>query len=300
MPTEVLVRADRLKVALSGTRRFFADRFTLVFAVILLTIVFLALFAPYVVPHDPFGGDLMDRLEPPAWSQGGSTRFLLGTDAQGRDLLSRLMVGARVSLSVGLGVVVVAGTVGTVLGLVAGYFGGKVDQIIMRILDIQFAFPGLLIGMTIAGVLGPNLRNIMIALSVNGWMVFARLIRGMVMSIKARPFVEAAEAVGCSKSRIIFVHIFPHALASQSILAVIEVARIIMAEASLSFLGLGIQPPGASWGLMLAEGREYISTAWWLVTFPGLAILVTIISLNIVANRLRSFLDPLQQRVVRV
>ncbi|MBI2875226.1 MAG: ABC transporter permease [Firmicutes bacterium] len=299
MAVGTLVRPSRAKSALTGIRNFSADRVTLIFIVILATIFLSAIFATWIVPGDPFKGNLRDRLKPPAWSEKGDSKFMLGTDPQGRDILSRLIMGARVSLTVGFGVVAIAGLVGTIAGLVAGFFGGRVDQVIMRILDVQFALPGMLVALTIAGVLGPNMKNLMIALSVNGWMVFARVIRGMVLSIKNRPFVEAALAVGCSRWRIVFVHIFPHTLASLSTLAVIEVARIILAEASMSFLGLGIQPPGASWGLMLGEGRMYITTAWWLVTFPGLAIAITILSLNMLALRMRSYSDPLQRRAMK-
>lgn len=221
--------------------------------------------------------------------------YVLGADQLGRPILDRIIYGSRVSLFVGLGVVVVTMLFGTVLGLMAGYFGGTVDTLIMRWVDIQTAFPGLLVALTILIMLGPNLENMMIALMINGWMIFARIVRGVTLSLREEVFVKAARVIGASDMRIVFVHLLPNLVSPILTIAVMELARIILAEAALSFLGMGIQPPESSWGLMLADGRDYMTQAWWLVTFPGVAIALTVLFINMVAGWLRSVSDP-QQR----
>lgn len=259
---------------------------------VMLTLVLVAVFAPFLAPHDPAAQSLADRLVPPFWMEDGNMDHPLGTDNLGRDILSRIIYGSRVSLAVGVGVVLIAGTVGTVLGLLAGYKSGKTDTVIMRWLDTQIAFPGLLLYLVILSVIRPSLTVLIIVLPINAWMVYAMLVRGVVLSVKETPYVEAAEIVGARARRIIFRHILPNLTAPLLTLAVLEFASAILAEAALSFLGLGIQPPAVSWGLDVAIGRDYVFNAWWLVTFPGLAIAITVLGANLFASWLRIVADP--------
>lgn len=272
------------------------DRVALVGALGFLLVVLMAAGAP-VIAKDYAQQDLSLRLTAPALTvKGESTyHYLLGADQLGRPILDRIIHGSRVSLVVSLGVVTATAVFGTLLGMIAGYFGGQVDNIIMRWVDIQTAFPALLVALTILIMLGPSLQNMMIALMINGWMIFARMIRGIVWSLREEPFVTAARVTGASDRRIVFQHILPNLVSPILTLVVVELARVIQAEAVLSFLGMGIQPPEASWGLMLTDGRDYMGTAWWLVAFPGIAIALTVLFINMVAGWLRSASDP-QQR----
>lgn len=267
-----------------------AGFFGLMFLVVL---VLLAVFAPLIAPYDPAAQELTDRLQPPAWTAEGTSAHPLGTDNLGRDVLSRLLFGARISILVGFAVVAIAGTFGVVAGLIAGYKGGRVDSVVMRVVDTQVAFPGLLLALIILTVVGPSPTTVIIVLSINGWMVYARVTRGAVLSVKERGYVEAAELVGAKSKRVIFRHILPGLTAPLLTLVILEFARIILAEAALSFLGLGIQPPQTSWGLDVAIGRDYIFNSWWLVTFPGIAIALTVLSANMVASWLRIRTNPL-------
>lgn len=277
---------------LSFLRELVRDKAALLGLIFFGILIFVALAAPLVAPHDPTAHDLRKRLSPPSLSGG----YLLGTDQMGRDALSRIIYGSRASLTVAMNVVLFAGSIGILLGIISGYFGGRVDEIIMRLVDLQFSFPGLLIAMTLIAVLGPSLRNMVIALTINGWMVYARMARGVTLTLRDSLFVDAARSVGCSDWRIMFRHILPNLAAPLLTLAVLEWARIILAEAGLSFLGLGVQPPRSSWGLMIAEGRMYLSVAWWLVLFPSLAIAFTVLSINLLASWLRVITDPYQRR----
>lgn len=272
-----------------------SDRVALVGVVGFLLFVFLAVAAPAVAPHDPAQQSLRDRLKPPMWMEGGSAGHLLGTDQLGRDLLSRLIYGAQISIVAGVSVVAITAAFGTLMGVLAGYYGGKVDQVIMRWVDVQTAFPGLLVAITIIAMIGPSLRNLIIVLAINGWLIFARIVRGITLSLREEVFVKAARVIGCRDGRIIFVHVLPNLISPVLTIAVMELARIILAEAALSFLGLGIQPPASSWGLILAQGRDYMGKAWWLVTFPGIAIALTVLFINMVAGWLRSVSDPKQR-----
>ena len=258
---------------------------------IVIALVVMAVFAPLLAPHDPAAQSLTARLTPPfqSWTHP------LGTDALGRDMLSRLIYGSRVSIVVGLAVVFLAGSFGIVCGLVSGYRGGRTDTLIMRVVDIQIAFPGLLLALIILAVIQPSLKTLIIVLAINGWMVYARITRGIVLSAREMPYVEAAEIIGCKDRRVVFRHILPNLTSPLLTLAVLEFARIILAEAALSFLGLGIQPPQVSWGLMIGEGHDYLFTAWWASTFPGIAISVTVLGVNLFASWLRVAADP-QQR----
>jgi ABC-type dipeptide/oligopeptide/nickel transport system permease subunit len=273
-----------------------SDRVALVGAVGFLLVLALAAGAP-IIANQYTKQNLRLRLSPPALVVEGqfNYHYALGTDQLGRPILDRIIHGSRVSLLVGLGVVAVTGLFGTVLGLLAGYFGGTVDTIIMRWVDIQTAFPGLLVALTLLIMLGPSLQNMMIALMINGWMIFARIVRGVTLSLREEVFVKAARVIGAGDLRIIFVHLLPNLVSPILTIAVMELARIILAEAALSFLGMGIQPPEASWGLMLADGRDYMARAWWLVTFPGVAIALSVLFIQMVAGWLRSVTDP-QQR----
>lgn len=259
---------------------------------LIAALVFMALAAPLLSPHDPAAQDLRARLKPPAWTDKGTGKHVLGTDHLGRDVLSRVIYGARVSLLVGAAVVLIAGTFGVIMGLLAGYRGGRTDNFIMRWIDTQVAFPGLLLALIILAVIGPSMITVIIVLSLNGWMVYGRMTRSAVLSVRQTAYVEAAEIVGCSGSRVIFRHILPNLTSPLLTLAILEFARIVLAEAALSFLGLGIQPPATSWGLDVATGKDYIFRAWWLVTMPGIAISVTVLAINLVASWLRLISDP--------
>jgi peptide/nickel transport system permease protein len=279
-------------------RELWGDKAGLFGLLVVLGLAFVAVFAPLLAPHDPAKQDLSKALIPPFWYGKGSLTYALGTDSLGRDVLSRIIYGTRISIYVGVAVVAVAGVVGTVLGLISGYRGGRTDSIIMGIVDTQVAFPGLLLALIILAVINPSANTVIIVLAMNGWMVYARMTRGVVLSVRQTPYVEAAEMVGCKPKRVIFRHILPNLTSPLLTLAVLEFARIILAEAALSFLGLGIQPPQVSWGLMVAQGRDYVFSAWWLVTFPGLAISFTVLGVNLLASWLRVAADP-QEREKR-
>jgi peptide/nickel transport system permease protein len=240
-----------------------------------------------LAPFDPYAQDLALRNLPPlAHAKNGT--HLLGTDALGRDELSRLMLGAQISLTVGIASVVVSGVLGTAIGLIAGYYRGWFDDVVMRFVDLQMSVPSLLIALLVLYLAGPSFLNVVLVLAVTRWMVYTRVARGLMLSLREVLFVEASRALGASNFRIITRHLLPNLLSPILVLATLELAVMMLTEASLSFLGLGIQPPESSWGLMLAEGREYLTTAPWLVATPGLAILFTTLSVNIIATWLRS------------
>lgn len=283
-------KPSRWRIYLQALAR---DPFALAAAIFMVVLILAAVFAPWVAPYDPERGGLMLRNKPPLTpSADGGIPYLLGTDPLGRDELTRLIYGARVSLAVGFLSVLVSGTIGVTLGLIAGYYRGGIDDLIMRIVDLQMGFPSLLMALLVLYVLGGGVWKVILVLAVTRWMVYARVTRSFVLSQRESVFVEAAKATGCTDRRIMFRHIIPNLTSPLLVLATLEVATAILTEASLSFLGLGIQPPQSSWGLMLAEGRSYVTTAWWLVTFPGLAILFTALSLNLLAGWGRAITDP--------
>jgi peptide/nickel transport system permease protein len=253
-----------------------------------------ALLAPWVAPYDPSKQNLDIRLQAPAW-ETGNWSHPLGTDFLGRDVLSRLIFGARVSLLIGVIVVLIIGTVGVLVGLVAGYKGGRVDALIMRLVDTWISFPGLLLAIVVIFMIGPGFGSLVLTLSAVNWPVFARVTRGEVLATREAPYVAAAVIVGCRPRRIVFRHILPNLTSPLMTLAVLQFAIIILSEASLSFLGLGMQPPNTSWGLDIATGKEYIFTSWWLVTFPGLCIAFTVLATNLVAGWLRLVMDPYER-----
>jgi len=292
----LLERYPRLRQTRLLGRKLLADKVALSAAIFLLVLVFVSVFARYVATHDPTEQNLMLRLRPPVWSAKGIPGHLLGTDPLGRDVLSRMIYGSRVSLIVGVMVIAISGAFGTVVGLVAGYFGGQVDNILMRIVDLQTAFPGLLVALAIITMIGPSVRNIIIVLSINGWMVFARMIRGTTLALRSSLFIDGARCIGAGHGRIIFRHMLPNLASPLITLGTLELARIILAEAVLSFVGMGIQPPASSWGLMINEGHAYITMAWWLVTFPGIAIALTVLAVNLLATWLRAVTDPMQRQ----
>jgi peptide/nickel transport system permease protein len=294
--TGPIVAAPQSRLRLLA-RALVQDKLALVASVFLVILVIAAIFAPRIAPFDPNDQSLFMRNKPPLTmpEEGGSIPHLLGTDALGRDELSRLIFGGRVSLAVGLLSVVVSGSIGTLLGLLAGFYRGHVDDLVMRLVDIQMGFPSLLLALFVLYVVGGGVLNVIFVLAITRWMVYARVTRGLVLAYRENVFVEAARATGCTDGRIIFRHLLPNLLSPIVVLATLEVAYMILTEAALSFLGLGIQPPDSSWGLMLSQGRQYITTAWWLVTFPGLIILLTALSLNLVATWARAVTDPTQR-----
>ncbi|MGH7332891.1 MAG: ABC transporter permease [Candidatus Rokuibacteriota bacterium] len=252
-----------------------------------------AIFADVIAPHDPQIGILGARFKPPFWQAGGTTEYLLGTDHLGRDVLSRLILGARVSMVVGLTAVIIAGTIGTLLGILSGYLGRWVDQVIMRITDAWLAFPGLVLAIFLAAVVGPSERNIIIILAATYWTRYARVIRGEVLSLKERDFVRLAIVAGCSKRTIMRRHMLPNVLNSAFVIATLMLGVVIVAEASLSFLGVGVPPPKPAWGLMLADGKKGLMAGyWWLTVFPGACIMLMVLSANLLGDWLRVKLDP--------
>lgn len=260
-------------------------------ALVLILIVLSAAFPGYLAP---FGGDEQDitrRLKPPVWS-AGTWGNALGTDELGRDILSRLIFGARISLIVGVIAVALSCPVGVLVGIAAGYFGRKVDDVLMRITEVQLAIPTILLAIAVVAVLGPGLRNVIITLTVTGWTLYARLVRGETLAVKGKEFVQAARAAGAGDVRIMLRHLLPNVLSPVIVVAIFAVANMIILEATLSFLGLGVEPRVVTWGSMMNNGRLYLSTAWWLTAVPGLAIFVTVLAVNMLGDYLRDYLDP--------
>ncbi len=264
---------------------------------ILVIVLFASLGAGFLSPYDPNKIVMQEMLLPPAWCEGGSMAHFLGTDSLGRDLLTRCMYGARVSLLVGVCSVIVAGAIGTVLGLVAGYFGGWADRIIMRIADAFHAIPRILLAMVVLFVMGPSVITLILVIGVTNWVSYARLIRGEVLSIKEKEFVKASRTIGTPHATIIRKHILPNVFSQFIVISTISVAGSIIIEAAMSFLGLGINPPAVSWGVMLANGRDYLATNWWICTFPGIAITITVLGIMFLGNWLRDVLDPKNQGI---
>lgn len=283
------------KKKVSFLRRFKHNKLALVSLVVLVFILAVTVFAPVFAPYNPSKTDLLARLKGPTTVavKAGSVPHYLGTDQQGRDVLSRLIYGARVSLRVGFIVTGIGALIGITLGLMAGYFGGWVDMLIMRILDVFASAPTLLLALTFVMVLGPGEKNLIIALLINSWTLFCRMARSQVLVVRSSAMVESGHAIGASNSRILIRHIMPNIISPLVTTFVMELAHFINAEANLSFLGFGVQPPAASWGLMIGEGREYITNAWWIVLFPGLMIGITVLCLNLFGNWIREEFDPL-------
>ncbi len=273
-------------------RLYSKNRLAVVGAVIVVGFILMAVLAPQVAPHDPVRPDFLAIRRPPGWMDGGSWRHPLGTDHLGRDILSRIIYGSRISLVVGFIVVFLATSVGVVLGLVSGYYGGNIDAFIQRVIDTILAFPYLILATALVAVMGPGIRNMLLALVYKEWVYPCRVVRGDVLVAKEREYVEAAKAVGAGRFHIMFNEILPNVLASTTVVSTLRVAWVILMEASLSFLGMGVEPPTPAWGTMINEGRRFINTDWWISAFPGLAILLTVLAINLVGEGLRDALDP--------
>lgn len=263
--------------------------------IIVFAVVFIAIFANILAPHNPAVNNLGDMLKPPAWLDGGSTTYLLGTDNLGRDILSRIIYGTRVSLLVGIFSVILAGIIGILVGILAGYYGGVIDNILMRIVDSFLAIPSILFILVVLAVFEPSIMVLIVVIGFTNWVTYARVVRGEVLSIKEREFVKASKSIGTKNATIMLKHIFPNIISSFIVISTLSVATTIILEASLSFLGLGIQPPTVSWGGMLTDGRNYLATNWWLATFPGIAITITVLGIIFLGDWLRDVLDPRTQ-----
>ena len=301
------MKDDRLGVVrdVEGTRRtlpgrgvglsqLFGSVTASIGAAIVVVVIIIATCAPALSPYDPLEQDILNRLQAPAWSKGGNPEHLLGTDTLGRDLLSRILYGSRISLLVGVAAVVLSGGIGITLGLVSGFYGGRMDTLLSRIAEVQLSIPFLVLAIAMVAIVGPSLTNLVVVLAVTTWVLYFRVVRGEVLSVREEEYVAAAEVIGGSNLRIVVMHILPNVSASIIVIGTLLVANMIIFEASLSFLGLGVPRPAPSWGRMIADGREYISTAWWLSTFPGLAILFTVLGVNLLGDWLRDTLDPKQ------
>lgn len=271
---------------------FAENRLALASAVLVLIFVLMAIFAPWIAPHDPNETDLFRRLQPPAWLPGGEWSYLLGCDGLGRDILSRIIYGSRISIFIGTAVILVATTIGIVAGLAAGYLRGWVDIAISRLVDILLGFPYLIFAIGLMAMMGPGLVNIILALAYKEWVIPCRVVRGETLAVRELEYVEAARAIGASRFHIMLREIMPNILSPVIVVSTIRMADVIILEASLSFLGLGVQPPTASWGSMVADGRAFILEAWWVSTFPGLAILLLVLVINVASQGLRDAFDP--------
>jgi|SRR5690625_1038111 len=259
---------------------------------IVLIVVLVAPFASVLAPHDPTQTNPAAMLLPPFWLEGGTTEYILGTDNLGRDILSRIIYGTQVSLLVGIMAVIIAGAIGAVLGLVSGYYGGIIDTIVMRLVDAFLAIPGILITLVILSIVGPGLWTLIVVLGVTNWVGYARIVRGEVLSVKEREFVKAAQSIGVKDHVIMRKHLLPNVASSFIVTSTLSVAGTIISEASLSFLGMGVQPPTVSWGIMLNSGKDYLAQSWWVATFPGLAITFTTLGIIFLGDWLRDVLDP--------
>ena len=280
-------------VPLPGSlRRLGRLRWGLAASVTLLAIVASAIFAPAIAPHDPLAVNITHRLAPPVWMERGTGRHVLGTDQVGRDLLARVIYGGRISLVIGVAAVLISTTIGVLLGLVGGYFGGCPDWTIMTAVNVLLTFPFVLLALAVIAVLGASLGNMIVVLGVAGWPIYARVVRAETMAIREREFILAGRALGMSHARIIVRQILPNLVSPIVVIATLQVAQVIVLESFLSFLGLGVQPPTPAWGNMLGEGRVYMLNSWWIAAFPGLAIFLTTLAINLMGNALRDWLDP--------
>lgn len=258
----------------------------------ILLVLFAAVFAPWLAPHDPTTQSLSLRLRPPIWLAGSETGHILGTDALGRDMLSRIIFGARVSLLVGFTAVLLQTLIGVSAGLAAGYYGGFVDNLLMRLADVQQAIPFLVLVVAVAAVVGPSLLNTILILGITGWVTYGRVVRAQVLSLMQQEYVTAAQALGSKDQRVMLRHLLPNLVAPVTVVGTLTVSAMILVEASLSFLGLGVPPPTPTWGGMVADGRNYLVMAWWVSVMPGAAVFLTVLAINLVGDWLREVLDP--------
>jgi peptide/nickel transport system permease protein len=285
-------RLAEARPARVSLRRLWRLKWGLVATAVLLAIVAGAALAPWIAPHDPLAVNIRHRLAPPAWMAGGAAMHPLGTDQVGRDLLSRVIYGGRVSLTVGVAAVLISATIGVLAGLGAGYFAGRTDAVIMTVVNVVLTFPFVLLALAVIAVLGPSLPNMIAVLGVAGWPIYTRVVRAETLAIREREFILAGRALGLGHARLVFRQILPNLMSAIVVVATLQIAQVIIAEAFLSFLGLGVQPPTPAWGNMLGEGRLYMLNSWWIAAFPGLAIFVTTLAINLMGNALRDWLDP--------
>ncbi len=291
-PAPAGIAVPRLAARSRIYRKLVRHPMTIIGGLILLVVCGSAVLAPVVAPHDPAKQSLIRRFIPPYWANDGDIRFVLGTDQVGRDILSRIIHGARISLLVGVSAVAVSLVVGVSLGLASGFLGGRVDTVVMTVVDVTLSFPQLLLALAFVAVLGPGLGNIILVLGLTGWERYARVVRAEVLALREKDFVEAARAVGVGWFRMLWRHLLPNTFSSIIVMSTLQVAQAILQEAALSFLGLGTGSTYPTWGQMIALGRDFVTVAWWLPTFPGLAILLTVLAINLVGDRLRDALDP--------
>ncbi|MEB5478500.1 oligopeptide ABC transporter permease [Niallia circulans] len=277
------------------TRLLFRSKTGTVGLAIVAAVIVMAVFAGLLAPYDPNQMNPANMLQPPAWVEGGTTAHFLGTDNLGRDILSRVVYGSQISLLVGIAAVAVAGLIGVTIGIVSGFYGGWVDSFFMRLVDSFLSIPNILFALVILSVFGPSVWTLIVVLGVTNWVNYARLVRGEVLSLKEREFVKAARSIGVKNGMVMFRHLLPNVLPAFIVISTLSVATTIILEASLSFLGLGIQPPDLSWGGILSDGRDYLATSWWLATFPGLAITITVLGIIFLGDWLRDVLDPRSQ-----
>ena len=273
-------------------RNFLSNHLAVFASIIVISAIVVSIFSPWFAPHDPNKTNLFLRLQPPAWMEGGDWRHPLGADHLGRDILSRIIYGTRVSITIGFSVIFIATGIGVLTGLVAGYLKGKFDIVISTIVDILLGFPYLIFAIALMAAMGPGFQNIILALVYKEWVIPCRVVRGETLAIKEIEYVEAAQAVGASRFHIMLREILPNILSPVIVVATTRMATVIILESSLSFLGLGVQPPTASWGNMVADGREFMLEAWWVSTFSGIAILILVLSMNIASLGLRDAFDP--------
>ena len=279
-------------------RRFFGKNLKIALGTALVIFnVGMAIFAPFLAPYDPYQQNLLHRLRPPVWSEKGSWDHLLGTDNYGRDLLSRLIYGSRISMLVGLSAVLFSGILGSFLGMLAGYLGGRIEMIIMRVADAQFALPNILLAILIVASIGGSTLNLILVLGISGWVTYARVSFGLMRSFKERTFVQSIVALGARDMYIIFWHILPHMIPVLTVVSTLQVAQMILRETALSFLGLGVPPPTPTWGNMLAEGRNRLWVAPWIANYSGIAIILVVWGINMLGDGLREHLDPRAKEV---
>jgi peptide/nickel transport system permease protein len=297
LPQAHIFAGSRISERRKFWRRILRLKGGLAGGIVTLILVLIALFGPLLAPHDPVAGRITDRLKPPVWL-GGTQNFLLGTDQIGRDELSRLILGTRVSLEAGTAGTLVACIVGVLLGLFAGYFSGIADWFISTAVNVMLTFPFVLLALAVIAVLGTSFRNLIIVLAITAWPIYTRVVRAQVLTLREREFIQAARVIGAGNTRIMFRHALPNVVNSIIVIASLQVAQLIILESFLSFLGLGVQPPTPSWGSMLGESRTYMFDRWWLATFPGLAIFVTTLAINLFGDGLRDLLDPQSRNTI--
>lgn len=287
----IAAQNEGLRTRASSSHRIRLDIGGTIGIVLTILIVLTALIGPHITPHNPVKSSLADRLQPPVFV-GGTAKYPLGTDPLGRDILSRIIVGSRVSLGIGLLSTTLAILIGLPIGLISGFYRGRIDDVAMRIADIQLAFPAILLALAILAVLGPSTVNLIIVLSLAYWVPFARVVRGEILSLMQNDFIAAAYAIGAKPMRVMLRHLLPNLVSSLTVLYTVSLTRLIIAESSLSFLGFGVQPPTPSWGGMLGAGRDYLAQAWWVATLPGVALLISVLGINLVGDWIRDRLDP--------